>query len=157
LVYFVLKFLPKLLEPQMSKIYALLIMHLKQYAYQNEGVATFINNRKLQIYKTDSPQIIYFELNQNDDLLIEWRRKYYQQEMIFQYTVRRSDFNTHDFVKTEAYYNDIINKFSEKWNRHKEYIDNKGIPDKILYGENFGGDLETAKLLRKKIEGTMGI
>lgn len=121
-----------LFEPKISKIYALLIMHLNQYAFQNRGTPTYINNRKLQIYKTDSPQIIYLELNQNDDLQIEWRYKYYQQEMIFRYTVKRVAFDTHDMAKTEFYFNDIIQKFKEKLALHKEVIDNRGIPEKIV-------------------------
>ena len=133
-IYLVLKqgLLQKIFEPKISKIYALLIVQLGKYAFNNQGVMTSINSRKFQIYKTDSCQILYFELNNNDDLLIEWRFKYYQQEMIFKYTVNRSDFDTHDFAKTEWYFNDIIIRFNKKLDIHKMEVDNKGIPEKIL-------------------------
>src|SRR5574344_405359 len=136
-----------LFEPKISKIYALLIMHLNQYAFQNIGTPTFINNRQLKIYKTDRPQILYLELNQNDDLQIEWRYKYYQQEMIFRYTVKRVAFDTYDMAKTEFYFNDIIQKFNEKLALHKKVIDNKGIPEEML--SEFGISSQNLKNARK--------
>jgi|GEM_PF-3049583 len=147
-----------------SKItkYASLISLLNQYAFQSRGTPTFINNRKLQIYKTDSPQILYFELNENGDLLIEWRYKYYQQEMIFKDTFYRCFLDFDDTVRPEevSYYkriameagvNNILKEFNKKLDIHKKTVDSKGIPEEML--SEFGVSSQNLKIAREELSG----
>ncbi|MDR2964086.1 MAG: hypothetical protein LBU90_10710 [Bacteroidales bacterium] len=119
-------------EPTISKLYAPLIQRFNTYAYGNQGTITVLEREKLQLYKTDSCQILYFTVNRAQDLEIEWRFMYFRQEMIFRHTVHSAEFDTHNAQAQETLFQAIVAQFNEQYSAHEKRVDESGIPEKIL-------------------------
>jgi hypothetical protein len=141
--------LKKFYVPRIAKLYSTILSGLNGYAFQGQGRGTFLKDGRLQLYKTNSNQIIYFELDSFDNLMIEWRLKYYQQEMVFKDILFRTTLDWIDNIakvranspeeianykrkELEAEVVLIIERFNEKYKKHKEDVDSKGIPERIL-------------------------
>ena len=74
--------LKKFYVPRIAKLYSTILSGLMDMLFKDR-VEELLKDGRLQLYKTNSNQIIYFELDSFDNLMIEWRLKYYQQEMVF--------------------------------------------------------------------------
>ena len=95
-------------RPKILKMYEPLIKELNNYAFNGQGTYTFLKDGKLEVYKQDSPQILYFELDKGcpgvtdafkDDLIIEWKRKYFQQEIVFSERVSKNAYLQYSDIK----------------------------------------------------------
>jgi hypothetical protein len=102
---------------------------LNTYCYSGKGRYTEIDKRSLSIYEEGSNQILKFQYS-TGMLAIEWKYKYYQQEMIYGNNIY--DARNVSETEQEQILKNLIEDFNKKLKLHIDKVNKSEIKDTIL-------------------------
>lgn len=133
-------FFSKLFTPKILKIYHIAFNTLNEWNYQGTGEIKFIEKSRVSLYKIGSSQIIYFQMDDLENLIIQWKYKYLQEEMIYNYKIQRSAWTTENSQTMTTELRSLIDGFTAAYEAHIEKVDKLGIPENLLSQEGISAE-----------------